>query len=105
MSYCYVSVQDSMVVQRLIGNRNSTIACDEATAQLASIGMDENYWYKENITDLCTSQCRSSMTSWLNLVETDCAEETVTQAGVVVKAKSIPLQYTHALDIACLQNR
>jgi hypothetical protein len=27
-----------------------------------------------------------------------------TQAGIVVKAEAIPLQYTQAVDLACLQN-
>lgn len=71
---------------------------------MAAQGMDDNYWYKENITTLCTSQCRTSMISWLKLVETDCATDTITQAGIVVKAKAIPLQYTYAVDLACLQN-
>lgn len=71
---------------------------------MAAMGMDENYWYRENITTLCTSQCRSSMSSWLGLVETDCATDTITQAGIVMQAKAIPLQYTNALDLACLQN-
>jgi hypothetical protein len=85
-------------------HRNTTIACDEVTARMASQGMDENYWYKENITALCSSQCRTSMNSWLNLVTSVCGADTITQGGSVVKAVTIPLQYTHALDLACLQN-
>lgn len=69
---------------------------------MAALGIDENYWYQENITALCTDQCRDSMSRWLNLVETDCASETVTQAGIVVQAKTIVLQYTHSFDLACL---
>ncbi|KAF2850136.1 carbohydrate-binding module family 18 protein [Plenodomus tracheiphilus IPT5] len=83
---------------------NSTIGCDEATAKMASMGMDENYWYPENITAFCTARCRSTMSTWLQLVETDCASDTVTQAGIVVQAKSIALQYTNAFDLACLRS-
>jgi hypothetical protein len=83
---------------------NTTIGCDEANAKMAAMGMDENYWYQENITALCTARCRGSMSNWLDLVGTDCATDTVTQAGIVVQAKAIALQYTHAFDLACLRS-
>jgi hypothetical protein len=68
------------------------------------MGMDENYWYREDITKLCTAQCRTSMSNWLSLVEIGCATDTVTQAGIVVEAKAIALQYTYAFDLACLRS-
>jgi hypothetical protein len=68
------------------------------------MGMDENYWYPENITTLCTNQCRGSMITWLRLVEKDCATDTVTQAGIVVQAKSIALQYMNAFQLGCLKS-
>jgi hypothetical protein len=106
MSGCFVRLSESILAPdvKLIGYRNATIACDEANAKMAAQGMDDNYWYKENITTLCSSQCQTSLTAWLNLVQTDCATDTVTQAGIVVKAEAIPLQYTQAVDLACLQN-
>jgi len=85
--------------------RNKTVACDEATANLAAQGMDENWWYKENITTLCTADCSSSVNAWLKAVDTDCASDTVTQANIVVKARTIPLQYTYGYSLACLQNK
>ncbi|KAF2472769.1 uncharacterized protein BDR25DRAFT_220067, partial [Lindgomyces ingoldianus] len=83
---------------------NKTVDCDEATAHMSAKGMDENYWYKENITKLCTSQCSTSVNAWLKSVESDCATDTITQGGMVVQAKTVPLQYTHAYNVACLQN-
>ncbi|ORY13820.1 hypothetical protein BCR34DRAFT_534999 [Clohesyomyces aquaticus] len=83
---------------------NQTVACDEATANLAALGVDENYWYKDNITALCTASCNSGLNSWLNSVRSTCASDTVTQAGIVVQAQTIPLQYTYGYSMACLQN-
>jgi hypothetical protein len=83
---------------------NATLACDEATAKMASMGMDENYWYSENITTLCKDQCRASMTTWLSSVEKECVTDTVTQAGIVVQAKSIALNYVSAFELGCLKS-
>jgi hypothetical protein len=67
--------------------------------------MDENYWYPENITALCTASCNTGLNAWLSAVQTSCASDTVTQAGMVVQAKTIPLQYTYGYGMACLKNR
>jgi hypothetical protein len=71
---------------------------------MAAMGIDENYWYQENITAMCTVRFRSTLSNWLSLVGTDCATDTVTQNGIVVQAKAIALQYTDAFDLACLRS-
>jgi hypothetical protein len=67
--------------------------------------MDENYWYKENITALCTTACDSALRNWLSNVQTSCSSDTVVQGGMLVQAKAIPLQYTYGYSLACLQNK
>jgi hypothetical protein len=58
----------------------------------------------DNITTFCTNDCDTSLTSWLSTVESECANDTVTQSSIVVEAKTIPLQYTYAYSAACLQD-
>jgi hypothetical protein len=59
----------------------------------------------ENITTLCTSDCSSSLNSWLSNVESACAAENITQAGVQVQAKAMVLQFTFNYDLACMKDR
>ncbi|KAF2794926.1 carbohydrate-binding module family 18 protein [Melanomma pulvis-pyrius CBS 109.77] len=99
------TVQFNMgITTKCLAAMNKTVNCDDATANMAAKGVDENYWYKENITTLCTSQCQSSLNTWEKIVELDCATDTVTQGGIVVQAKTVSLQYIHGYNMACLQN-
>jgi hypothetical protein len=59
----------------------------------------------DNITALCTTQCGSSLSSWLATVESACAGDNVTQSSVQVQAKAMTLQFTYNYDLACLRNR
>lgn len=67
-------------------------------------GADYNYWYKENITKLCTSNCKSSLKTWSTKVESACAGQTVEQSGVKVQAKALTLSFTYNTGLVCLQD-
>ncbi|KAF4634252.1 hypothetical protein G7Y89_g3857 [Cudoniella acicularis] len=71
---------------------------------MAGHGVDINYWYKENITSLCTSTCQSSLESWKGKVSSACAKDTIVQSGVEVQAKAMVFQITYNFDLACLQD-
>lgn len=83
---------------------NTTVQCDESTSAMASQGLDNNYWYLDNITTLCTPDCATSLSSWLITVEDSCSADNITQGGVQVEAKAMALQFTHNHDIACMQD-
>lgn len=98
-----------------------TIDCDEENMSRAAEGVDmdckwhyaSHYdvsddqvdWFMENITTLCTTQCSSSLRSWLSAVEEDCAADTLDFMGSIMQAKTVPAVYTTGHDIACLQDR
>lgn len=102
--------------------RNTTVDCDQATANLAALGVDYNCkrfvivfvfvetdssfkdWYQENLTALCTPSCSASLNSWLAKVESACASDEINQSGILVQAKIVPLQYTYYYSVACLQD-
>ena len=56
------------------------------------------------MTNLCTSECVSSLSSWRSNVERVCADETTIQAGVIVKARALPLTFTYNADLVCMQD-
>jgi hypothetical protein len=56
------------------------------------------------VTNLCTSDCVSSLSSWRSNVETVCADETTVQAGVIVKARALPLTFTYNAGLVCMQD-
>ncbi|KAK6449891.1 hypothetical protein FP744_10006141 [Trichoderma asperellum] len=84
---------------------NSTIDCDENNMSRAAEGVDMDYWYMDNITALCTSSCSKSLSSWLSLVQSSCASETLNFLGSVMQAKTLPIVFQNGYDIACLQDR
>ncbi|KAH8122261.1 carbohydrate-binding module family 18 protein [Trichoderma asperelloides] len=83
---------------------NSTIDCDENNMSRAAEGVDMDYWYMDNITALCTSSCSKSLSSWLSLVQSSCASETLNFLGSVMQAKTLPIVFQNGYDIACLQD-
>ncbi|KAF8847581.1 carbohydrate-binding module family 18 protein [Acephala macrosclerotiorum] len=70
---------------------NSTIDCDQNNAVMAAQGADNIYWYPENVTALCTSNCASSLSSWHSAVATSCDGQTINYGGTVVLAETEPL--------------
>lgn len=104
---------------------NSTIDCDENNMSRAAEGVDmdcklfsiictytswqKRYnikdWYMDNITALCTSSCSNSLSSWLSLVQSSCASETLNFLGSVMQAKTLPIVFQSGYNTACLQDR
>jgi hypothetical protein len=56
------------------------------------------------VKDLCTKDCVSSLDSWRSNVDKVCDEETTVQAGVIVKARALPLTFTYNADLVCTQD-
>lgn len=44
------------------------------------------------------------MSSWRSNVDTVCADETTIQAGVIVRAKALPLSFTYPTELVCMQD-
>ncbi|TEY84112.1 hypothetical protein BOTCAL_0021g00350 [Botryotinia calthae] len=74
---------------------NATVHCNETTVNLLGGGADIHYWTTTDVTNLCTPDCVSSLSSWGSNVDLVCADETTVQAGVIVKARALPLTFTY----------
>ena len=61
-------------------------------------------WFMDNITSLCTSNCATSLGSWLSAVESECASETLNFMGSEMQAKALPIVFKTSYDVACLQD-
>ncbi|EFQ96938.1 LysM domain-containing protein [Nannizzia gypsea CBS 118893] len=83
---------------------NSTVKCDEKTSVMLGSGADYSYWYKDDITTLCTPSCLSSLRGWESSVEKACEGQTIIESGAVVQAKSLVLSFTYNAGITCLQD-
>ncbi|CZR68554.1 uncharacterized protein PAC_18453 [Phialocephala subalpina] len=83
---------------------NSTIDCDQNNAVKAAQGADNIYWYPENVTALCTSDCASSLSSWHSAVASSCDGQTINYDGTVVLAETEPLMWTTGHDLVCMQD-
>ncbi len=68
---------------------------------LTSITKD---WTPLDVSNLCTTACVSSLSSWQSNVETVCDEETTYQAGAIVKARALPLSFTFNANLVCMQD-
>ncbi|ETS77354.1 hypothetical protein PFICI_11228 [Pestalotiopsis fici W106-1] len=84
--------------------RNTTVKCDERVSTLIGSGIDNNYWYMDNLTRLCTADCQASLHSWGNSVESACYGQTIWQSGAQVQAKALTHSFTHNADIACMKD-
>lgn len=105
---------------------NATVLCNETSIAtlgngadihcksiLASIGPNKtstltsptsSVWTTSDVNYLCTADCVASLDSWQSNVETVCADETTVQAGVIVQAKALPLQFTYNAGLVCMKD-
>ncbi|KAL2873550.1 hypothetical protein SGCOL_011262 [Colletotrichum sp. CLE4] len=83
---------------------NATVRCNETAVSLLGSGADIHYWTTPEVENLCTSDCVSSLSSWKSNVDSVCADETTLQAGVIVKAKALPVTFTYNAELVCLQD-
>ncbi|KAK4033107.1 LysM domain-protein [Parachaetomium inaequale] len=83
---------------------NATVHCNETAVNLLAGGADIHCWTPPDVANLCISECVSSLSSWRSNVERVCADETTIQAGVIVKARALPLAFTYNADLVCMQD-
>lgn len=67
-------------------------------------GLTGQDWTVPEVENLCTKDCVSSLDSWRSNVDKVCDEETTIQAGVIVKARALPLTFTYNADLVCTQD-
>lgn len=84
-------------------SRNQTVTCDSNTA-VAALVAEEIYWTADNLTALCTENCRQSLSSWLELVDAVCGVDPIVDEGIIKMASSIPLAYREGFDLVCLRS-
>ncbi|PGH13447.1 hypothetical protein AJ80_06316 [Polytolypa hystricis UAMH7299] len=83
---------------------NQSVSCDPVNAVRAAHGVDDEYWFVDDITSLCTNECRDSLSAWLSTVDYECANEVLTMDDRPIEPKSFPLRYMAGFEIACLQD-
>ncbi|TPX25404.1 hypothetical protein DIZ76_010859 [Coccidioides immitis] len=83
---------------------NQTVECDQTNAARAARGIDNDFWYRDNLTALCTQECSASLASWLSTVEKECSKDEVTTNGILFEPKAFPLKYIAGHDLACLRD-
>ncbi|KAL2380712.1 hypothetical protein RJZ90_004454 [Blastomyces dermatitidis] len=84
---------------------NQTVDCDAVNVARAASGADDDFWFKDNVTSLCTAECSSALSTWLSDVETQCAGHQINTDGRFIEPYTIPLRYIAGFDMACLQDR
>ncbi|KLJ12711.1 hypothetical protein EMPG_12291 [Blastomyces silverae] len=84
---------------------NQTVDCDAVNIARAASGADDDFWFKENVTTLCTAECSSALSTWLADVEIQCAGHQINTNGRFIEPYTIPLKYIAGYDMACLQDR
>ncbi|KAK2793953.1 hypothetical protein FQN52_000285 [Onygenales sp. PD_12] len=83
---------------------NQTVECDAVNSARAAGGADDDYWFKENVTALCTSKCARALTSWLSDVESQCAKDQIISNGRFIEPHTVPLKFVAGYDMACLRD-
>ncbi|EEQ85789.2 uncharacterized protein BDCG_09058 [Blastomyces dermatitidis ER-3] len=83
---------------------NQTVDCDAVNVARAASGADDDFWFKDNVTSLCTAECSSALSTWLSDVETQCAGHQINTDGRFIEPYTIPLRYIAGFDMACLQD-
>ncbi|KAB8260731.1 hypothetical protein BDV32DRAFT_158653 [Aspergillus pseudonomiae] len=89
-------------------SRNSTVLCDETIGSMAASSPDQYCKFlspSPNTTKLCTQECATSLSSWLNAVDRDCDRQTVFVGDVYMLAKTVPTAWKEGHDLVCLQDR
>ncbi|KKZ67762.1 hypothetical protein EMCG_06579 [[Emmonsia] crescens] len=84
---------------------NQTIDCDAVNVARAASGADDDFWFRDNVTTLCTMECSNALTTWLSDVESQCAGDQIITDGRFIEPYTIPLKYIAGYDMACLQDR
>lgn len=80
---------------------NTSLNCD-ASVQYLSYDLSYLNWQAENLTSLCTEQCRSSLQSLESAVSTACGDWTFEFNGGQMAASQIADLYIWKYDMSCL---
>ncbi|EEH37042.2 hypothetical protein PAAG_07460 [Paracoccidioides lutzii Pb01] len=90
---------------RCLSALNQTVGCDAVNAARAANGADGEFWFRDNVTSLCTVECSKALTSWLSDVDIQCSSDQLVTNGRFIDPYTIPLKYVAGYDMACLQDR
>ncbi|KAI3319768.1 hypothetical protein HD806DRAFT_547669 [Xylariaceae sp. AK1471] len=64
----------------------------------------DNYWWQDdNVTALCTGNCSTAASEWLDNLGDDCYKEYITEYGRSLPVSSVPLRYVDGMNIICLE--
>ncbi|PGH05049.1 hypothetical protein GX51_03146 [Blastomyces parvus] len=83
---------------------NQTVDCDAVNVARAASAADDDFWFKDNVTTLCTAECSRALSTWLADVEIQCADDQINNDGRFIEPYTIPLRYIAGYDMACLQD-
>jgi hypothetical protein len=82
---------------------NETVNCDNDLFQW-TVTVDDHWWEPENLTQLCTSQCSASASTWLSDVLAACVNDDLVIQGRSVPAATVAERFVEGLGVACLQS-
>lgn len=69
-------------------------------------GSVDNYWWEvDNLTQLCTNDCWSSVQAWDANVFLNCQDDNLVAYGKIVPASDVTGRYNDGMNIACLTNQ
>ncbi|KAG5297288.1 hypothetical protein I7I48_06359 [Histoplasma ohiense] len=83
---------------------NQTIDCDAINIARVANGADDDFWFRDNVTALCTAECSETLSTWLSDVEAQCAGDRINIDDHLIEPYTIPLKYIAGFDMACLQD-
>lgn len=86
-----------------LGALNETVSCDDDLFQW-TVTVDDHWWEPENLTQLCTSDCTASATSWVSDVLSTCVNDDLVIQGRRVPAATVADRFLEGLGVACLQS-
>ncbi|KAK4555183.1 hypothetical protein LTR86_007479 [Recurvomyces mirabilis] len=85
--------------------RNATVGCDPTTFRMAG-QIDLYFWENDNISTLCTSDCMTSATTWINSVYDNCdPTDAIYVDTKLVPVDTVAVRYTDGLGLACLTDQ
>ncbi|OJD12127.1 hypothetical protein AJ78_07231 [Emergomyces pasteurianus Ep9510] len=106
----YAKYEETAVTKTLgvsaqcLSSLNQTIDCDAVNIARAASGADDDFWFRDNVTTLCTAECSNALTTWLSDVEAQCAGDQIITDGRFIEPYTVPLRYIAGYDMACLQD-
>jgi hypothetical protein len=84
---------------------NTTITCDQDLFRMAG-QIDLYYWSNDNITGLCTADCISSSSDWMNVVYNTCSPADLIRVdGKLVPVDTVAVRYADGIGLACLTDQ